>query len=460
MPSGAGLAGVKNKGRPRGLRNRNVNGKGTQDVCENAMSNVVHLPRPKALRPSAARAGYYLRVGRNDHREVADLLAEGVRTHLGLIVEAPYADRHKELLAAASAKGLDTILDTKSQQAAFRGSYNDAIGSLPWGLGRQAGIADYAGVCGFKRAEEIATFVREKGFSAVIAPTHLLAGPTDPWLDVDIRVANKLRELLPPESAVFYSLAIPIAALRHRSCRTKLVLALSKLEADAIWLKVENFGSDSSGEKVGALIEALADLQDLGIPIIADHVAGLPGLSLIAFGAVGGLAHGVMVFEGFKASSWRTPSTGQPFSQGRRIYLHELDLLVKPLQAEALMNRSTRIRGQHSCRDARCCPNGYADMKTHPVRHYLRQRAKEFEAVNAFPSTIRISEFMEKLVRPRSDAMSALAAAGLTDNVLNAKIQKRHIALGRFRGAMSDLARSYQEPLLPELPKSKEDRMT
>ena len=47
------------------------------------------------------------------------------------------------------------------------------------------------------------------------------------------------------------------------------------------------------GEKAAAYIEACRDFHKQGIPVIGDHVGGLPGLAALAFGAVGGIAHGV-----------------------------------------------------------------------------------------------------------------------------------------------------------------------
>ena len=323
-------------------------------------ANVIQLPRPRALRPSPARLGYYLRIGRNDHREVAELMAEGERAYLGLIVDAPNAHRHRDLIADALRLGLDVVLDPKSQAAAFPGGYTDSLGRLPWGLGRRATLGDYSGPEGARRADEVAQFADDGGFTAVISPTHVIQGPDDLWFAADRMVVARLRTLLPSEIAIIYSLALPMRVLRDPDQRQRIVDAMRGVPLDVLWLKIENFGADATGEKVRAYIEAMSDFNALGVPTIADHVGGIPGLALLAFGAVGGMAHGVMMLEGFKASSWRREAEGgsSGFTPKPRVYLPGLDMLVKPELASAFLEHSTRVRGLHACRDPPVLPAG------------------------------------------------------------------------------------------------------
>jgi len=422
------------------------------------MSNVVQLPRPQRLRPSPARLGYYLRVGRNDHVTVASLLAEGEQAYLGLVIEAQHAARHRELITAASARGLDVVLDTKSQPAAFVGGYSRGLGSLPWGLGRQATITDYVGDQGMRRADEIAGFVSDYGLSAIIAPTHLLTSANDPWFDADRRVARRLRSLLPDSKGVVYSLAVPMQLLRNSGERDALVEGLRGIEMDALWLKIENFGADATGEKVRAYVEAAEAFHNLGVPLISDHVAGLPSLASLAFGAVGGIAHGIMMFEGFKASGWRRPPSGTPRTPSPRVYLQGLDMLVSREQAATFLDHSTRVKGQHACRDPRCCPRGPRDMLEHPARHYCYTHARQVEALSATPAGQRVSVFMDGALRPRSDALAAAASLKLADSTLLETLQKRHRSMGRLRGVLAHMAESYEPASIAQCPLSREQR--
>jgi hypothetical protein len=442
------------------LDNKNVKIIVNKITMDNAMSNVVQLPRPHRLRPSPARLGYYLRVGRNDHTTVAHLLAEGEQAYLGLVIEAQHATRHRDLIATATARGFDVVLDPKSQPAAFVGGFSPSLGDLPWGLGRQATLADYSGDHGIRRADEIATFVHDHGLSAVLAPTHLIASANDPWFDTDRRVAARLRSLLPAGAGLVYSLAVPIQLLREPGERNALIEGLRGVDIDALWLKIENFGADATGEKVRAYVEAVAAFHELGIPLIADHVAGLPSLASLAFGAVGGIAHGIMMFEGFKPSAWRRPPNNehQPRTPAPRVYLQALDMLVSRQQAAELFEHSTRVRGQHACRDPRCCPRGVRDMLEHPGRHYCYSHARQVEALNGTPAAQRVGAFMEQTLRPRSDALAAAASLNLGDEKLLDSLQKRHRNMGRLRGVLAHMAETYEPASIAQSPLSREQR--
>ncbi|WP_152569527.1 MULTISPECIES: hypothetical protein [Sphingomonas] len=422
------------------------------------MSNVIQLPRPRRLRPSPARIGYYLRVGRNDHKEVASRLAEGERAYSGLVFDAHNVERHRELIAAAATYGLDAVLDTRSQQAAFVGGYSNSLGKLPWGLGRQSAIGDFRGAEGQRRAEEIATFAEEHGISAVLAPTHLISSANDPWFAADRAVATRLKAQLPRQSALFYSLALPFQLLRNTEERGAIVEALRSVDMDALWIKVENFGADASGEKVRAFVNASQDFHQLGVPVVVDHAGGLPGLATLAFGATGGIAHGIMMFESFKASAWRHPRGGTPRVPAPRVYLQGLDMLVAKDQASNLLEHSLRVRGQHACRDPRCCPRGYRDMVEHPARHYCYSRARQVEMLSSTPIGGRASAFMDEMVRPRSDALAAAATLPLTDEKLVASLAKRHLAMGRFRGALADMTENFEPLTVAQCPLSRQQR--
>lgn len=358
----------------------------------------------------------------------------------------------------ASRLGLDVVLDPKTHAAAFVGGYSDNLGELPWGLGRQSTLLDYVGDQGRARAAEIAGFATQRSFSAVLAPTHIVAGARDPWFRADVDVAGHMRRDLPSEIAVFYPLVVSMQSLREPAARREIIDGLQRVQMDALWLRIENFGSDASGEKVRAYIEALSDFHALGVPLISDCVGGIPALSALAFGATGGIAHGVMMLEAFRASGWRRPPSGNPRAPSPRVYIQSLDMLVSREQAEALFGHSTRVRGQHACRDPRCCPKGHRDMMDHPARHYLNQRAREFESLSSTPSSLRVNHLMEHTVRPRSDALAAVASLGITHNRLAATLQDRHRSMGRFRGALSNLAETFEPNSTAQAPLSRSQR--
>src|ERR1041385_3446454 len=97
------------------------------------MTNVIRLPRPKQDQSPVNPLGLYFRVGRDQHRDVLDLLAQGETSFFGLVIEARYADRHRELHTEALKKGLDVVLDPGTHAMATVGGHSPSAALLPWG---------------------------------------------------------------------------------------------------------------------------------------------------------------------------------------------------------------------------------------------------------------------------------------------------------------------------------------
>jgi hypothetical protein len=129
----------------------------------------------------------------------------------------------------------------------------------------------------------------------------------------------------------------------------------------------------------------------------------MAGLALLAFGAVGGIAHGVTLGERFNCSHWRKPPSGRSFAQHRRIYVPDLDLMLSPKEAQQITEFSTRARSVFGCRDTACCPRGVKDMLEHPGRHFLCQRSREVASLSQIPEQLRPPRFLEQRLRPATD---------------------------------------------------------
>jgi len=139
------------------------------------------------------------------------------------------------------------------------------------------------------------------------------------------------------------SRAVPIALLREQAERQAIIDALADASCDTIWLKVENFGDAATGEKTAAYLDACRDFHIRGLPLNGDHIGGLPGLGALALGAVGGIAHGVTMQQSFPAASWRRPRPeGDGGEPGWRVYIPQLDLVLKRRVAKDLFEISTR----------------------------------------------------------------------------------------------------------------------
>ena len=246
----------------------------------------------RLVRSAPDPLGLYLRVGHNGQKEMQSFIASGDAAFSGVVFDARRVAKHKELLSQVLERRIDAVLDPLTQAMGTVGGYADSMGSLPWCAKRAHTPADFATeFARHKFADEIAQFAVSNGFTQILAPTHLISGPDDPWLDIDIATAKALRIALQRRDAeniqVNYSLAISYAAFRTPLKRHAVLSRLHEVKMDSLWLHVDGCGSDSSSSAVTRYGDAAIDFHQLGVPIVADHMGGLVGLSLLAFGAVG-----------------------------------------------------------------------------------------------------------------------------------------------------------------------------
>lgn len=406
------------------------------------MSNVIPLsPR----RPTSPGLGLYVRAAHNDHLVLQNLLSTGEEGLFGFVIDAHYVGRHKELIIEARQRGLDVILDPKTLQMGFHGAITDAMSALPWGVTRPHNVADFDGNAGRSRAAQIVEAAVTGGFTQLLGPTHLLNGPNDQWLRRDIDMMGHTaaeidRHGKKKELDLIYPLVIPMAVLRTRAERRAIIEAMADAPCAAVWLTAENFGNDATGDKLEAYIEACRDFHERGLPLVGDHVGGLPGLGALAFGAVGGIAHGVTIHQSFRASHWRRlPVEGHGFGQSWRVYIPRLDLLLKSNIAKMFFDASPRVKALCGCRDTHCCPHGIRDMLGEPARHAIYQRAREIERLSAVPPSIRAGHYLE-CVRKVSDDVAQMAVFPLGDDALAKKLRHKQRNMSRFRRTVAHLA--------------------
>jgi hypothetical protein len=225
---------------------------------------------------------------------------------------------------------------------------------------------------------------------------------------------------------------------RDSAERQAIRAAIADVRCAAIWLKVENFGDDATGEKVAAYIEGCRDFHSRRVPLVSDNVGGLPGLGVLALGAVGGIAHGVTVQQNFRASGWRhPPAEGKGFGLSWRVYVAPLDVLLKQGTAQTLFAASPRITALCGCRDTRCCPHGVPDMVGHPGRHAIYQRIQELDRLAAVPQSQRATDCLDQNVRKVSDNVAQVAAIPVGDDALAKRLRDKQRQTSRLRQSMA-----------------------
>jgi hypothetical protein len=415
------------------------------------------VPDPLAL---------WLRPSRVDHKGMLDMIASGDVACFGAVFDPVLSSIHAELREQMLKHRLDAVLDPKTQPAATLGGYTPALGALPWGLQRPHALSDFEGVSGRRLIAALGDFILDKGFTQVIAPTHVLTAGDDPWLAVDIASTRRLREYLDRKGGgtipIIYSLAVSYATFRNREQRRLLLQALRSIPVSEFWLKVDGFGAAATPTGVRTYIEAASNFHELGVPVVADHVGGVVGLSLMAFGAVGGIGHGVTLGERFDAAAWRRPSSDGGFGAHHRVYLPAIDLMLKPKEAEALVGMSARTRALFGCNDTRCCPRGVRDMLENPGRHFLYQRMKQITTLGLIPEQLRPQRFLDQHVRSASDrAITAATINWQNDEmgeIMAEKMQKNRKRLDALRVALGNHAEKNLSRSFAQLPQTRAAR--
>lgn len=404
----------------------------------------------RLVRSAPDPLGLYIRAGRIDQKDLQSFITSGSLAFTGVVFEAKRVAQQQELLSLVLERGLDAVLDPQTQAMATLGGYAKGMDQLPWSKKRPHTLADLATAFQQRQlAEDIATFAITHGFTQVIAPTHLISGPDDPWLAIDIASANALRSALDRQGAgrvqLHYSLALSYEAFRTPAKRLVVLEQLRRVNADGLWLNVSGCGADSSPTAITRYGDAAADFHSLGIPIVADHVGGLMGLALLAFGSVGGLSHGVTLGERFDTAGWHKVPEGKSFGAKTRVYLPTLDLMLPRVDAERFFESGGgRARSAFGCRDTSCCHRGVDDMLRAPARHFLYQRTQQVAGLGQIPESIRPTEFLEEHLRPASDAALVATKLALPDD-LKQKADKQAKRLNDLRTTLGPYAKKRRD---------------
>ncbi len=176
---------------------------------------------------------------------------------------------------------------------------------------------------------------------------------------------------------LYYPLLIPYGWLSLHEAMISLAGMLSTMPVNAVWLRVSNFQNDKSAAAVRNYIEGTRVLLSANRPVIADHVGGLSGKAIVAFGAAGGLAHGIDAHEAFKVANWKR-AAADGFGVSTRVYIADADLYIDARTFGPVLENPV-IRARMGCRNKQCCPRGMDDMfgnaKAHTINACFEQLA-------------------------------------------------------------------------------------
>jgi hypothetical protein len=403
-------------------------------------------PFLRLVRPTPEPLGLYIRVGRNDHKELLSILNSGGNAFFGIVLDPTLHKRQAELRETVLQKGFDVVLDPRSQELATIGGFTGSLAELPWAASQSDKVTDFSALRAEQFATSLAEFVVAGKYTAVLSPTHFLNSSSDRWLGVDVKLTSKLRRALDDMGAfdvqIFYSLALRYSTFRNAQERREIRDALKDIPADGIWLKIDGLGAESSAAAVRNYITGASDFHELGLPLVTDMVGGMPALSMLAFGAAGGVCHGLTLRERFDASSWFKPRdpNSHGFQPSPRVYIQELGLLLKRQQADVLFS-AHRAKSRFGCKHSDCCPNGPKDTIANPLRHFFFRRTTEVHQLGLVPAALRPERFLEDMLRPATDAAVFAERLNLADSVLAQALRKKKKSLETLRVTLGDMTK-------------------
>ena len=393
---------------------------------------------PKLVTVAPEPLGWYLRPSYVDHRAIADAVVGGSVGLHGVVFDPLNDDRHSELRDLTVERNRDAILDPRTQEMGSIGGFNKRLAGLPWASDRTHTPSDFGDVNGRRIAESISSFVVEKGYTAVLAPTHYIESANSAWLDADVRTTGYLRRYLDRAGAgnvpIFYSLAVSYEAFRTPEERHTILERLSGQPIECPWIKISQ-NSTLTHAGIRNFVNGAVEFHSLGVPIVGDMMGGLRGLSALAFGAVGGICHGVTQKESFSAGTWTRPVTSEQkgFTWPTKIYVPTLDMHLLRREAEMFFD-AHGSKSRFGCRERLCCPKGWKDMLDNPVRHGVVQRSQEIQRLSTVPDHIRARHFLEETLRPATDAaVFAESLSFASETELGSRVREKRKVLERLR---------------------------
>lgn len=371
-------------------------------------ANVVQFPYKQ---PPISPLAQFIRLGETSYQRHASLYSEGHLAAKRVVVDASVIRYLKDEVQQFKEAGVEIVLDTKAAELAAQAKVRSAARKAPWASvcpDAPLGPTFFRGGHPCDIHGQVARLAVEYGVSAVLSPGHFVGDPTfQGWLDVDRDSCTRLRLALDAaggrEIAIDYLLVVSHLQLNDADFRLKVMAALVDLPFDNLWVRASGFGNDAGAQPVTRFINALAQLHNLGKPIIVDYLGGLVGEAVMALGVASGVAHGIGESERFDARQWHQPpkerSPDQRGGRARRISIAAINRSFTVPEFETLLS----ARGAKRLLIPPLSGTGLktsADVAHEPKILASRHTVKHFDELNAVPNAHRATHFMKQRVEP------------------------------------------------------------
>jgi hypothetical protein len=394
------------------------------------------------LHRHAAPLGGFLRVGHTGHRKLEALHAAGRFPFHRVVFDAAHISEQIELLKMLSAR-CEIVLDPNFAEMSMPGRFQSAVSRLPWAnTERPWEPSDFARGRNLDIPKLIAEFAVKHGVSTVLSPSHFIEPATASWRPIDLRACEALRHELNQiggsHIAIDYQLLTTNALLKDEYARTEMIDGLNALPIDNVWLRTSGFGATATGVGTRHFIEAVRWMHQIPHPLVADGVGGLSGLAAAAFGAVGGICHGVGQKESFDVNDWKKASARTGGGATTRVYLPELDRYFTEDQLNSIFSAKGG-KSRFGCNDTNCCHHGPEDMIENAHTHFIMQRTRQLDDLSSVPELRRAEHFLLRHVDPAVRSARLGSRLKIDDEKVAKVIDEAKSRLIRLRDALADL---------------------
>ena len=407
---------------------------------------------------TANPVGHFVRIGHTGHRVLENLYSADRVSISHAVFDANHIYRQEDLLHTLFDGGTEIILDTKCAELAYKAGLNSSIKKLPWAnSNREHWIGDWVGNSAQNKVEQIVEFAVKAGVDAILSPSHHIAGINSDWLNPDIQMVSRMRDVLDASGVkhirVDYHLTLSVGLLRNQNEVLQIVQRIAEEPVGNIWLRISNFGMNATVPALKRLIDLAWKLQSNHIPLIVDNVGGLTGISLAAFGAVGGICHGIAERENFNISTWRKAQSKFNGGPKPRIYLPQLDLYLQKDKAEILL-KGRGMKSLAVCNDPKCC-HGIDEMMKNSKAHALNQSCRQIENLNKQPELKRANYLLDDLLQSTGRTLRKAMRIKLNNGLITKKLRDRSDRVDSIHSMLSGLYESSKAIPVARPPKKK-----
>lgn len=398
----------------------------------------LHVLRPPSTSPAA-----FLRIGHTGHQKLEALHAANRFSYQRVVFDAAHIRHQDDLLRLLKSNGCEIVLDLNFAETAVPDRFSSAVSKLPWGNPERPWLpSDFGPGRNADLLKLMAEFAVRTGADAVLAPTHAIEDAGDAWHTVDLASCARLRSELDRAGgsriAIDFQLITTARVLKDVQQLARVTEGIADLPVQNVWLRVSGFGATATGAGTRHIIEAARGLHALGRPLVIDMAGGFAGLSTLAFGAVGGISHGVMQKESFDLFDWRKPPAGRGGGSGQRVYVQDLDRYLTEEQSQVFFAaRGTKAR--FACNEAACCRHGIEDMLDNGHAHFITQRSRQIEEIARVPEARRAEHFLLRQLDPAVRSTRQASKLKIPDEAVQKLVDTSKSRLVRLRDALGAL---------------------